>query len=290
MIINPTSPALRPWQRRLKTTLCGFLYWFLFLIVLEPGNVYRALQSGYAPGFGHEVLRIVVASLLGTFITPVLLALTRRFPIIGPQRWRHAAIHVAATVFLSLALILISCFLAAWIFMGTWLPASGDIHEQLVGNGLLLMYAIFGFTALIHLFNRMRVAAPADSRIQFLERVPVKTRTGQIVVDLASVEWIETQGNYLALHAGPDTHLIRETLVRLEAQLDPARFVRVHRRIIVAVAQIKEMQTLPNGDTSLRLCNGQELRASRNYRESIRDRWLQKNEPASQIATDLQAD
>jgi hypothetical protein len=50
----------------------GFLYWLAFLLVLEPGNVFRALQSGHELAFDHEAPRIVVAALLGTSVTPIV--------------------------------------------------------------------------------------------------------------------------------------------------------------------------------------------------------------------------
>ncbi len=89
------------------------------------------------------------------------------------------------------------------------------------------------------------------------------------MLELANVDWIETQGNYLALHAGPAVHLIRETSVRFEARLDPRRFVRIHRRTIVALDRIRDVAALSNGDASLRLNDGTELRMSRGFRDAV---------------------
>jgi two-component system LytT family response regulator len=59
----------------------------------------------------------------------------------------------------------------------------------------------------------------------------------------------------------------------MEAQLDALRFVRVHRRLIVAIGRIREIEVVANGESILRLTDGRELRASRAYRKSIRQRW-----------------
>ena len=236
----------------------------------------RALQSGQSLGFGHEALRIAVATLLGAVITPILLGLTRRFPVLGPHRRRHILLHMASVTWLSFVLILFSCFLAAWIFNGMWLPSRSDIHAQLAGNWLLLIFAMCAFIAIAHavqLFHRIQEPKQELDPDHFIQRVLIKSRTGQSYLSMAQVHWIETQGNYLALHVGDEVHLIRETLLKFEAQLDPAQFVRIHRRMVVAIEQIKEMQSLANGDTALRLLNGIELRASRNYRETILERW-----------------
>ena len=63
---------------------------------------------------------------------------------------------------------------------------------------------------------------------------------------------------------------LRETLTALEARLDPARFVRIHRRIIVAVDAIRELQPWFGGDQVLILKDGAKLRVSRSYREQNR--------------------
>lgn len=103
-------------QQWLRKTGYGFLYWVAFLLVLEPDNVLRASQSGHPLALSHEVLRIIAAALLGASVTPILLTLTRRFPVLGPGRLRHALMHSAGAAGLALGLVLASCFVAAWGF------------------------------------------------------------------------------------------------------------------------------------------------------------------------------
>jgi LytTr DNA-binding domain len=269
--------SLHPrWFRSLPASLVnlgyGFLYWLAFLLVLEPDNVLRAHAAGHSVDVGHEALRMVVAASLGASTTPAVLMLTRRFPLLGPGRLRHALVHSAGTAGLALGLIVASCFLAAWGYDGSWLPSIADLHEQIVGNGLLLIYALLALTAIAHVMHRFRRAedVPGPS---YETRVPVKTRGRQGFVELSDVDWIETQGNYLALHVGPVVHLIRESSVAFEARLDPACFVRIHRRSIVAIDRIRQLQPVTNGDALLYLADGQSLRVSRGYRRDIAQRW-----------------
>jgi hypothetical protein len=266
-----TSPV---WLRSIGI---GFLYWLAFLLVLEPGNVLHAQSMGRTLEFDREAMRIGVAALLGSSITPVLIALTRRFPLTGPGGWRHAGVHAGSIVGLAFLLILISCFLAAWILLGQTLPEIDDVRRQLAANWLLLVFAISAFTAISHAMQflpRSPESAQA-SPIERLDRVAVKTRGRLGYVDVASIDWIESQGNYLALHVGDRAHLIRETLASFESRLDADRFVRVHRRMIVAVDRIREIQPLTNGDSTLILQHGRELRASRRYRDLVRKRWAE---------------
>jgi DNA-binding LytR/AlgR family response regulator len=159
--------------------------------------------------------------------------------------------------------------------LGDVLPTLADVSSQLAANWLLLVFAISAFTAIshaVHFFPQHAGEAPALPASQ-PTRVAVKTRGRLSYVEVDSIEWIESQGNYLALHVGSRAHLLRETLASFERRLDPDKFVRVHRRTIVAVARIREIRPLANGDSVLVLHDGRELRASRSYRETLRERW-----------------
>jgi DNA-binding LytR/AlgR family response regulator len=252
---------------RLRGPGFAFLYWIVFLLALEPGNVLHAKSMGRTLEFDIEALRICVAALLGTSSAPLLIALARRFPIAGSRRARSIAIHAAGAVGISFGLIVVSCFLAAWVLMAKPLPSMPEIRGQLAANWLLLTFALGAFSMLGHVLKLFPQGGP--------KAIPIKTRGRLGHLDLASVEWIESQGNYLALHAGGKSHLIRETLQGFSRRIDPARFIRVHRRMIVDIHRVREIQPLANGDSTLILRDGQMIRASRNYREAVRKRWAE---------------
>ncbi len=80
------------------------------------------------------------------------------------------------------------------------------------------------------------------------------------------IDWIEAAGNYVRLHAGKEEYLYRETMTKLEAQLNPERFVRIHRSAIVNTERIKELQPWFRGDYVIVLRDNQKLTLSRTYR------------------------
>jgi two-component system LytT family response regulator len=80
------------------------------------------------------------------------------------------------------------------------------------------------------------------------------------------IDWVEAAGNYLRLHAGKRAHLLRATMASLEAQLDPARFARVHRSALVNLDRVRELQPGPHGDSTLLLRDGTRLTLSRTCR------------------------
>ena len=102
---------------------------------------------------------------------------------------------------------------------------------------------------------------------KFLKRLTIKLTGHTILLPIDEIDWIESYGNYLKLHAGRESHLIRGTMQSLETKLDPEKFVRVHRSTIVNIEKIKEIYPRSNGDQDLVLQNGQQLMLSRKYRD-----------------------
>lgn len=266
----PTGPRdLVP--RRAREFAAGFGYWLAFLLVLEPGNILRSLPHG-GLDWDQEVLRITAASLLGASVTPAILALARSHPIEGPRRWRRAGLHLAAWVGLAAILIVASCVAAEWLLERERGPLAKAIADHLVLNGPLLVFCLAGLDGIAHaahFVRRTRAPAAQAAARPYLSHISVKTRGRMQVVELDQVDWIESQGNYLALHCGQEVHLIRETSRRLETQLDPQRFARIHRRTIVALDRVRGVRRLSGGDGVVRLRDGTELRLSRGFRAQL---------------------
>jgi two-component system LytT family response regulator len=110
---------------------------------------------------------------------------------------------------------------------------------------------------------------------EYLRRIPVKSPRGTTLVLTEEIDWIASAGHYLELHAGRDTHLIREKLSQLEAKLDPKNFMRIHRSTIVNLDRVKSLHPLFNGDQLIILKDGQELNLSRTYYEKLMQRLTQ---------------
>lgn len=101
------------------------------------------------------------------------------------------------------------------------------------------------------------------------ERLALRTDSGLRVVPVDAIRWIEAIRNYLAFHCADETLIVRSTLQGVLAQLDPARFARVHRSAIVHLAAVRELRPLGNGDQRLLLHDGTAIGISRTHREAL---------------------
>ena len=105
---------------------------------------------------------------------------------------------------------------------------------------------------------------------KYLERIVVKNSGRVSFLSVEEIIWIEAAESYVRFHAeGGKSYLIRGAISRLEAQLEPARFLRIHRSIIVSIKQIKEMQPLFHGDYEIVVKDGTKLTSSRSYRDKL---------------------
>lgn len=267
------SPSLSAGPSVLRWSGVAFVYWLLFMGVLEPGNLSGAIEAGVRIPWGREAIRLVGAGVLGAATTPLLLIWIHAAPIKGPARLRNALLQGLGVVCLAPCLIVVSCFLTTWLFAGQPAPSFAEVRAQLLANTVLLIFCLGLFLCLIQIVRRLasaNVAAPAEGG--WVRSLTIKDRGRLVVVDVDGVDWIETQGNYQALHIGEAVHLLRETSSRLAARLDPSRFVRIHRRVIVAADRVRQIEPLANGDAMVRLSTGAQLRLSRNHREALRRR------------------
>jgi hypothetical protein len=232
----------------------------------------RGETVAYGRVFAIEVSsHLIVAALL-----PVLYWMHRRWPIRAGAR--NVAIHVAGLVPFSIVHTLGMAALRLLWFSGIL----GEAYSfPLTVDRLIFEFAkdvvnyamLSGATQLLRLLFRPQPAAvaapspePAPSTA-LPERFAVRKRGKEIMVEVADIDWIEAAGNYAVLHVGGDTLEIRSTLTKLEGELDPRRFVRVHKSYVVNVARIAEVTPWISGDWRIRLQDGAEVNLSRRYRQ-----------------------
>lgn len=103
----------------------------------------------------------------------------------------------------------------------------------------------------------------------YLERFVVKNVGRISFVSTEEIYWIEAADVYVNLHTAREFYSIRGAISRLEARLDPTRFLRVHRSTIVSIRHIKELTPLFHGEYLITLDNGKNLTSSRNYNDKL---------------------
>ena len=111
---------------------------------------------------------------------------------------------------------------------------------------------------------------PSPSIASTVDRLPIKANDGRIIViRLADIDWIEADRDYVSVHVGDKTWLMRETIAAVELRLALSGFVRIHRSALVNAERVKELRPRDKGEYTVVLNNGTELKLTRNYRAAV---------------------
>jgi hypothetical protein len=236
-------------------------------------------RRGEPVSFGRAFAVEVCSHLVVAALLPVLYWMHRRWPFRGGAR--NVAIHVAGLVPFSIIHTLGMAALRLLWFAGILgeaysFPLTVDrltfeFAKDIVNYGMLsaateLLRHLLGRPQPAEVATPSPAAAPAPSNA-LAERFAVRKRGKEIMVEVADIDWIEAAGNYAVLHVGGETLEIRSSLTKLEGELDPKRFVRVHKSYVVNVTRIAEVTPWISGDWRIRLQDGAEVNLSRRYRQ-----------------------
>jgi two-component system LytT family response regulator len=144
-------------------------------------------------------------------------------------------------------------------------------------NSKRLLHAVERVMPLIHHHPNLEFRKRVDDLLEqmkqkdnFIERILIKATNRIYFIRVGEMDWIESAGNYVEIHTGKETHLLRETMNNLETKLNPSKFLRIHRSVIVNIDQIKEMQPDVDNNYIVILKCGKQLTMSRGQREKMK--------------------
>jgi two-component system, LytTR family, response regulator len=120
---------------------------------------------------------------------------------------------------------------------------------------------------------RERDCGPAEASEKngerYTTRIVFRSRGRILFLPVSEIRWIAAEENYVRISTHEESHLLRETMARLEERLDPQLFLRVHRSAIVNLQHVKEVRSESDGENAVVLVNGQRVPMSRSYRSRV---------------------
>jgi two-component system, LytTR family, response regulator len=117
----------------------------------------------------------------------------------------------------------------------------------------------------------LSLLSQVSGNARYIERLVTRTDGKIRIIRVEDIDYIEAAGNYAKIHVGGKMHLVREGMNSLESKLDNARFLRIHRSVIVRIDRIKELESLYQGDYVVVLHDGTRLTTGRKYRDAIQE-------------------
>lgn len=130
-------------------------------------------------------------------------------------------------------------------------------------------------TKLLAFVEAQQSGAPAGegagAEVMFSDRILLKSSGEIFFLKADEIDWIEAEGDYMKFHVAGRTHLLRETMARLEERLDPKKFIRIHRSTIVHIDRVRKLSPSFAGEYAVVLHDGTKLKLSRGYQERIQE-------------------
>ena len=109
-----------------------------------------------------------------------------------------------------------------------------------------------------------------EELVEHVDRLAIKDGSSITFVPVRDIDWIDAAGDYMCVHVGGDTHIMRTTMKDLETRLDPGIFQRVHRSTIVNLERVEKVSSHINGEFHLTLSCGSSLKMSRSYKDKVK--------------------
>ena len=250
--------------------------------LIYAGPIYFEMR---AEGMDHAAWRVfswgTLMWLAWAPLTPVIAWFARRYSLLDGAWKRNLLVHVPAF----LAMSVLHTAASTVIFLGidpfdglgdgpkTFWPSFLLRVPGSFRSDLLIYGGVIGICYAFDYYRKYRESlADSSAEKNYLTRLMIKASGRVVLLKVGEIDFIEADGNYAKLHVGRKAHLLREKMHDLEGRLDPAKFVRIHRSIIVNLDRIKELHPHFNGDYIVVLEDGRQLRLSRTRRENLEAR------------------
>ncbi|HVH68819.1 MAG TPA: LytTR family DNA-binding domain-containing protein [Gemmatimonadales bacterium] len=198
--------------------------------------------------------------------------LARRFRVDRANFGRHFFIHLGAS--LDLALVQLLATVGVQDLLHTAAGEPFGFAQKLVDNFTLLYHwnvlIYWTILAVVHARDYHHDLEQRRAALRpVIERLLVESNGHGVFVRTSDIDWMEAAKNYVRLHLGDRTHVLRSTLSALERRLDPERFRRVSRSALVNLDRVREVQPWFHGDAIVILETGARVTLSRRYRRNL---------------------
>jgi hypothetical protein len=277
-VTDTPTPSGRASQPRL---LRRWVFFSVMLLGVALIDTFTSLadhaRAGQQLPFWKPLLWELSSVFLLWLLIPAIDWFNRRF-LISSQNWpRIVSLHLLATLPFSLlhvsGMVLLRKlgYQLAGLHYDFGAPLSNWLYEyrkDFLSYWLIIAF-LYGFRFYaLWMQSRQQMAVKTIPAAES-GRLVVRKRNREFILNLVDIDRIEADGNYVTLYVNGDSYPLRESLIRLEARLDPRHFARVHRGHIVNLDRIREIQPWDNGDYRIVLKDGSFVNFSRRYRRQL---------------------
>ena len=290
--------------RRLRAIAISIAGWSAIALLFSLQRLFGFAIRGIEPAWDRLALEMAITWGGWAIVTPIIFVAVRRFPL-SPENPKRVAFHLPIGIGVAL---IHSMIVAAITPLFIWRPSFLPIRDMFTGRLAsaiafeTLIYFMVAAVLSAWMYSResqrrqvafsraesdrarvevearrlegerQRLAARLEEirhRASEPATLAVPAGGGLMKLPLGSIDWLQAEDNYVRLHAGGRSHLVRTTLSALEEKLAAADFVRIHRSAVGSVPKIARLKRVASDRYAVVLADGTQLRVSRAYRKRL---------------------
>ncbi|MCC3861463.1 LytR/AlgR family response regulator transcription factor [Pseudemcibacter aquimaris] len=206
-------------------------------------------------------------------LVPFIIMYDERYPIARKEWFKRILIHIPLSMLFSIVHVMGMIAMRKLIFSSV-----GDVYSMDDLDYMILyeyrkdLTAYISILIVTYAYREILRLRHGEAQIEKSEEERIMvSKSGQFkFIDPLSVNWVESAGNYVELHVGEDTYMLRATMKDIENRLGDKEFARIHRSAIVRKDFIDSIKPASSGDKQLTLKDGTSLRVSRRYNENLK--------------------
>ena len=263
-------------SKSLKLKLAEVAAWLIFVAIFWTMNTQTMIADKIRYGLPYDLKALIMiegsSGIAALIMIYYVVVWAERFPF-HPQRIvEYILRHLLGSVIFSLGHVGLMALFREMLFdnyIGNFVTDnifSTLLYEYRKDVGLYLTLLII---ITVYRLYRERKQLEAHSKAKNSERMLIKTRTGEKLIERSNIEWLKAAANYVEIHTDTDEYLVRTTMVEMERCLNSSNFARVHKSFIVNLDKINEIIPTESGDFRISLTSKIVIPLSRRYRESL---------------------
>ncbi len=232
----------------------------------------------------------------GAFILvllPFVFAIEKRFPFLTTDWKLSTLVHAAATIPFSILHVggMVAVRAAVYASFDRRYDF-GNIPTELFYEWRKDAFTYFTIVVVLNAYRAFRERADgAASMTSTTDDSSSSAVIFQIVKDKAEIsvasteiDWIEAAGNYVILHLGDQTHMMRDTLKSAESHLGGAPFVRVHRSALVNINRAIGLTSKMSGGAHIQIRNGATINVSKRHLPEVKRHFTLDSAPNAVVS------
>jgi two-component system LytT family response regulator len=253
-----------------KRYFIGFCAFWIIIAFLEFGQDYI---SSVLQDTSFQMGESISYKLFWPLFIPFFILLD--FGIAKSEKSLSGGLHVFGVILQIIAVTLVHLLVFSMILFGVSILIHDDpvtlmmvIYEKL-STRLYIAFSIYAALSVLTLFVKQRRSQQKNEGVVLSKTKTVKKGTSSVLVDVADIKWISSDGAYLDIYTETQKHVVLDSLKNIIKTL-PDNFKRIHKSTIVNIDRIEKLKSRGNGDYDVLLDDNHKLRLSRNYAKSLK--------------------